>query len=910
MKHSRAFTLMVLLVVMSLIPLPATVLAQDGLTPVISLLDQAQIALDNGDLATAQSLLIGASALMTPELQATCDTLPGAKILLDQAASAVDVPTASTLLTSARALIDNCRGGAVVVDTPPLASDYQGITAANAAQVQALLVLDGHTDSVGALTWSPDGTQLASGSYDQTVRVWDAASGTQVAIFQENNDRVSEVSWSSDGTRLASGSGDGTLRIWDAASSTQIMVIDNNSWVRTIAFSPDGTRLASSSDDGNVRVWDVASGTQLSVMTGHTDLVFDVVWSPDGTMLASGSGDSTVRVWEQASGSQIAVLNGHSDSVLDVAWSPDGTTIASGSRDNTLRLWDAASGTELAVLRDHTDSVVTVAFSPDSTLLASGSGDRTLRIWDVANGTQLAVLRDHADGIWGVAWSPDGTQIATTSVDRTVRIWGLPEPGTVIPTESAPVTDDTVYPLVVIGETEGEVVVGSTQTWSYQGQAGEELTVSTVAEWDTTLMLMQGGYEIAFNDDGGGLPNYNSEISITLPETATYTIVVGSYLNESGGEYTLVIESAESEAADAEDYGDEDAEAEDTEDEDEYTDEAPAEGDFTEREEAESETYDREGDEAEDEYEDEAPAEGDYADDAPADDEYYGDEAEDEYADEAPAEGDYEDEAEGYTIADSDGDGVADAVDLCPGQDDSVDFDGDGIADCVDFIIDSDGDGVADAEDLCPAEAGPASANGCPEEAEDYEEEASAESDFAEEAADEYAEAEETEAPAEADTIPFSTSLFTFEYPAPLLLEPFPSDEGDSVTLGSDPIGWLWPVFSLPVEPEEDNRGQWGINILFLDLGTAPTSPTSMLNTVLDGGFRDDNPDTIFGNVRTDTIGRYDVAYVDYIGEGRRLIMFNPGGTYVGIVFLFAHPDEVDTQYEVVQPIIDSVELR
>jgi WD40 repeat protein len=213
--------------------------------------------------------------------------------------------------------------------------------------------LSGHTDSVCSVAFSPDGKILASGSWDDTIKLWDVATGTLLRTLQGHTDLV----WS-------------------------------------VAFSPDGKILASGSGwpDNAIKLWDVATGTLLRTLSGHTDFVRSVAFSPDGKILASGSCgkregylcvQGEIKLWDVATGRELRTLAGHTDFVCSVAFSPDGKILASGSRDKTIKLWDVATGRELRTLAGHTSDVLSVAFSPDGKLLASGSWDKTIKLWDV-----------------------------------------------------------------------------------------------------------------------------------------------------------------------------------------------------------------------------------------------------------------------------------------------------------------------------------------------------------------------------------------------------------------------------------------------------------------------------------------------------------------------------------------------
>ncbi|KAK0714784.1 hypothetical protein B0H67DRAFT_536753 [Lasiosphaeris hirsuta] len=286
--------------------------------------------------------------------------------------------------------------------------------------------LEGHSHSVTAVAFSPDGTTLASSSDDRTVRLWDVATGEHQRTLEGHSYSVTVVAFSLDGTTLASSSRDRTVRLWDVATGEHQRTLEGHShWVTVVAFSPDGTTLASSSDDRTVRLWDVATGEHQRTLEGHSDWVTAVAFSPDGTTLASSSDDRTVRLWDVATGEHQRTLEGHSHSVTAVAFSPDGTTLASSSDDRTVRLWDVATGEHQRTLEGHSHSVTAVAFSPDGTTLASSSHDRTVRLWDVATGEHQRTLEGHSNWVTAVAFSPDGTTLASSSRDQTVRLWDV-----------------------------------------------------------------------------------------------------------------------------------------------------------------------------------------------------------------------------------------------------------------------------------------------------------------------------------------------------------------------------------------------------------------------------------------------------------------------------------------------------
>ena len=293
-----------------------------------------------------------------------------------------------------------------------------------------IATLEGHTEEVASVAFSPDGTLLASGSWDDTVKLWDVA--TQERIANLHTDGVWSVSFSPDGTTLASGSA-GTVILWDVRTGERIATLKGHTivWrtntlpapVRSVSFSPDGATLASGSVDSTVKLWDVATKTEVATLQGHRDEVTSVAFSPDGTLLASGSWDNTVKLWDVATQERIATL-GHGADVNAVSFSPDGTLLASGLWDGTVKLWDMATRERIATLDHHRGGGNAVSFSPDGTLLASGSWDGTVKLWDVLIREEIVTFW-HTDEITSMSFSPDGTTLVAGGADGTILLWNI-----------------------------------------------------------------------------------------------------------------------------------------------------------------------------------------------------------------------------------------------------------------------------------------------------------------------------------------------------------------------------------------------------------------------------------------------------------------------------------------------------
>ena len=285
--------------------------------------------------------------------------------------------------------------------------------------------LDGHTGGVGAVAFGPGGQMLASGADDHTVRLWDTATGTTSHVLDGHTGAVRAVAFSSDGQTLASGADDHAIRLWDTATATLRRVLEGHvGGVRAVAYSPDGLTLASAAADETVRVWDAQTGTTRHVIEGHSGGVRAVAFSPDGRVLASAGYDWIVRFWDIATGAASGVLEGHTGGVSAVAFAPNGHTLASAADDQTVRLWDTAAGVMGRSFEGHTGGVTTVAFSPDSLTLVSAAGDKTVRLWDTAAGPTNEVCDGHIGRVHAVAFSPDGATLASAADnEQAVRLW-------------------------------------------------------------------------------------------------------------------------------------------------------------------------------------------------------------------------------------------------------------------------------------------------------------------------------------------------------------------------------------------------------------------------------------------------------------------------------------------------------
>ena len=204
---------------------------------------------------------------------------------------------------------------------------------------------------------------LAAGG-DGRIWIYDVASGAQFAMLSGYTERIRALAFAPDNSLLASGSEDNTLRLWDTATAREVLTLagDSNLVQALASSSPDGIPLPS---------WDPRTERLLATSNENPGRVRSLAFSPDGKTLASGSADGRVRLWEVETGGILTSFSTHDGLVLALAFSVNGEVLASGGSDTLVRLWDLDSQHLIANLRAHTDSINALAFSNDGEILAN-----------------------------------------------------------------------------------------------------------------------------------------------------------------------------------------------------------------------------------------------------------------------------------------------------------------------------------------------------------------------------------------------------------------------------------------------------------------------------------------------------------------------------------------------------------
>lgn len=281
----------------------------------------------------------------------------------------------------------------------------------------------------GGLVWSaafaPDGNRVVTVG-GNGARVWEVATGEEGMSFTPHSS-VAAASYSHDGTMLITGSWDNSAKIWDAATGKAIRKLEDGhvGAVNDVCFSPDDKFILTAGSDGTIVLWKSSDGTQVRKFKGHTDAVNSAEFSPDGMQFVSGSSDKTARVWDIETGKTTGVISGHQWAVLNAEYSADGKRIVTGSDDATARIWDATTlqPTLPSPLSGHTAGITSVAFSPDGGRVMTASKDFTAKLWDANTGKEILTLTGHSREVTSVAFSPNGRYVVTGSQDGTAVVW-------------------------------------------------------------------------------------------------------------------------------------------------------------------------------------------------------------------------------------------------------------------------------------------------------------------------------------------------------------------------------------------------------------------------------------------------------------------------------------------------------
>jgi WD40 repeat protein len=316
--------------------------------------------------------------------------------------------------------------------------------------------LRGHTSFVTSVAFHPeDDRRLMSAGDDRAVKIWDVPTGREVLQLHGHIDNCSGLAFRPDGRQLASASYDRTIRLWNATppadhkrEELHVFPVAHEVW--SVGISPDGKRVAAAIYDGDVQLWDAVTGRKLRTFTDSFSMaVFSMAFSPDGRCIAAAGFDEgtpacVLKVLDAQTGDTL-LQHREIPEILATEFSPDGKWLAFGLSDGSIKVLSAKAGNKLVHVGQHDGQIAygSVRFQPlDGTRLASASLDGTVRVWDLPlvlaaadrEGELFApspskYLRwrmprsDTNIAFWNISYSRDGRRLVTGNKDGQLSLW-------------------------------------------------------------------------------------------------------------------------------------------------------------------------------------------------------------------------------------------------------------------------------------------------------------------------------------------------------------------------------------------------------------------------------------------------------------------------------------------------------
>lgn len=310
-----------------------------------------------------------------------------------------------------------------------------------------------HDQPVQAVTYHPIKDEVATGSTDGAIRIWNTKTGRLTDTVPALPRPATTLCYSSDGRWLAAGGDDGNIVVCDADSGEVQFKLQPAGRIQDMAFTPDGSSLIVAPGLGAMLDIDINSSKVRRAYQNRTGPMWSVAVSPDGQQIAAGCDNGDIILFSAERPDERTVLRGHTNRVWALAYSPDGATLASGGEDNLAKLWDTESETELKTLTGHASKIWSLAFSPDGKMLTTAGTDRRIKLWQISSGQQIDEIRGHSNIICDVDHSADGLQVASASADQTVKLWDLYVPRERSTEESTARDEGELSPLPIWSKT-------------------------------------------------------------------------------------------------------------------------------------------------------------------------------------------------------------------------------------------------------------------------------------------------------------------------------------------------------------------------------------------------------------------------------------------------------------------------
>ncbi len=407
--------------------------------------------------------------------------------------------------------------------------------------------LAGHVAAVNAAVYTPDQRHVITVGVDQTIRIWNAASGKELRTLTGHTGPVMSVASSPDSLVLITGGGDNAIRMWDVPRADPLRILHGHeSSIRDVAVSTDGKWAVSFADDLTGRLWSLDDGNATMQLNGMTAAPVAAAVRNDGNQIASGDETGTIYTWETLEGSLDGRLGAHLGPVRGLAFHPNNQQLVSIGEDGLLKIWQlpltppreltghdspihcvamtnngqlSVTGSETSVrvhqvstgqpLRELSGAygaVHAVAVSGNNALAAGAGPDGVIKLWNLADGADRLQIAGHDQGILALAFHPDNTRIASAGEDGTIRLWRLPKAATPMAGHSADVVYVTISADGAIAATAS--VDKSVRLWdALTGQALR--TLAGHLEPVSRVVISADNAQVASGDTSGEVRFWN-----------------------------------------------------------------------------------------------------------------------------------------------------------------------------------------------------------------------------------------------------------------------------------------------------------------------------------------------------------------------------------------------------------------
>ena len=283
----------------------------------------------------------------------------------------------------------------------------------------------GHVNSVSCCAFHPKKPIFATGSDDETWRLWTLNDSELVMSGEGHSSWLSGLHFHPHGSHLATSSGDGTVKIWEFATAKCTHTFtEHTQAVWGCEFHPAGDFVASCSMDHTIRVTDLISGKCKQTLRGHVDSVNAVCWQPHTANVCSASGDKTVSLWDARTGLCVQTLYGHANSCNHLQMNNRGDVIASADADGVVKLWDIRMVAELGTVDAGQYPINNLAIDRGGNRLLAASDDGTIKIIDMHSFMEVEQLAGHDGPVQCVSLAPNDAFFVSGSSDTTFKIWG------------------------------------------------------------------------------------------------------------------------------------------------------------------------------------------------------------------------------------------------------------------------------------------------------------------------------------------------------------------------------------------------------------------------------------------------------------------------------------------------------